>query len=185
MAESKNSGTGRHDQERATTYLDLGELRQTRNTARAALAVAVIAILFSGGLGAYAYNALQKAGALDSRVAGKTASETDKLSAAMDQRVSTFRTDMEQQLASRENVLDQRFAALEQSMLAKLRSLESQTVSSEQVMQQINSQQAHAALREAAGQTEALGDRIDDPQLREKLAQAHKLLSELGQEVRQ
>lgn len=190
MAESKNPGTDRHGQEHATTYLDLSELRHTRRTAQAALAVAIIAILFSGGLGIYAYNALRKAGASDGQVRGMEMAQseqeasTDDLSATVDQRVSNLRTDMERRLASREDTMDQRIAALEQSMLAKLRSLESQTVSPEQVTQQINSQQAHAALREVVGQTEALGDRIDDPQLQEKLTQAQKLLSELGQEVR-
>ncbi|WP_027368625.1 hypothetical protein [Desulfocurvibacter africanus] len=192
MAEGKNTAKGTQDQERTTTYLDLSVLRNTKDTALAALAVAIVAVIFCGGLAAYTHNALQKMGATDSRSQGQAAilseqmtSRMDELGATMDQRLSALRSDVDQQLSSRDNVVDQHFAALEQSMLSKLRSLESKAVSPKQVTQQINSQQARTALREVSGQAEALGGRIDNPELQAKLAQVRKLLNELEQGVRQ
>jgi hypothetical protein len=192
MAEGRNTAKDTQNHERTTTYLDLSVLRSTKDTARAALAVAIIAVIFCGGLAAYTHNALQKMSVTDSRSKGQAAalsqqmtSRMDGLSATMGQRLSALRSDVDQQLSNRNNVVDQRIAALEQSMLSRLRSLQSQAVSPQQVTQQINTEQARTALREVSGQTQALGGRIDDPQLQAKLAQVRKLLNELEQGVRQ
>ncbi|MEG6550833.1 hypothetical protein V6C53_11395 [Desulfocurvibacter africanus] len=190
MAEGRNTAKGTQDQERTTTYLDLSVLRNTKDTALAALAVAIVAVIFCGGLAAYTHNALQKMGTTDTQgqaaiLSEQMTSRMDELGAAIDQRLSALRSDVDQQLSSRDNVVDQHFAALEQSMLSKLQSLESQAVSPKQVTQQINSQQARTALREVSGQAEALGGRIDNPELQAKLAQVRKLLNELEQGVRQ
>ncbi len=180
MAEGGNTSKGRQNQERTTTYLDLSVLRSTKDTARAALAMAIVAIILCGGLAAYTHNALQKMGATDSQSQEQAASLTEQMTSrldgmdtAVDQRLSTVSSDMEQ-----------RIAALEQSMAARLRSVESQAMNPKQVTQQINAHQARSALLEVSAQAETLGSRIEDPQIQAKLVQVRKLLNELEQGLR-
>lgn len=194
MSQDKKVDTGTQEQDRATPYLDLSVLRSTKDTARTALAVAVIAAILVIGLGAYTRNALQEIGAegnraqsqmtvLSEQMAGEMAairSSVDESLSGLDEAMVTA---VDERLSGFRDILDQRFAAIEQATLARLRTLEAQMVSLEQVEAHVQDGVLRAALADMATQLEALRAQAPSGQAGERLSQAQALLAQVEQDL--